>query len=276
MKKETAKSWCMNATRLIKFQPDREAVQEELLQHFLDKQEDLRQQGIPEDQIEDASIAAMGSAEEIAPQLAAIHRPFWGYAYRVCCALLVLFLLVATPIFFIDIRSILKKEPWEEPYFYFPSAENGDKALLYTQPNTQVKIGEYTISVTQVLLHESRLFDMGQYTDLYTDLLVQIKVQHPKMYDGSEIFKYIWADDSLGNVYCCSSALGGKRLLCDDMHIVSTYPHRYGFAHYYELTFHDNSLLDFISKDAQWIDLHYDRDGTQFTIRIDLMGGDGK
>ena len=272
MSKDMISKWCSDATQLIKFPPDREAVREELKQHLLDKQDDLREQGVPEDQIEAQAIAAMGSAEEIAPQLAAIHRPFWGYAYRVCCVILALCMVISIPLLAKRIVSTMKAKPWKEPHFVSLDVENGGKALLHTYPNTVVKVQDYIITVTQVLLYESRLFDMGQYTDPYTDFKIQIKVQHPKMYDGAEIFQYLWAEDSLGNVYH-SSDTGGSLRLCNDKHLTHTYPQRYHFAYYYELSFHDLSLYDFLSEDTRWIDLHYDRDGTKFTIRIDLQGG---
>ena len=272
MKKQTIHSWCIDATRLIKFPPDRVAVQEELHQHLLDKQEYLRSQGVPEEEIESKAIEAMGSAEEIAPQLASIHKPFWGYAYRVCCGLLILLVLVSIPSLFSGIHTLWNKHPWKEPALVYLNAENGDQALFHSYPNTKVLIGDYTITVSEVIVFQTRLHDLGQYNELCTDCRIMIKVQHPKMYTGQDIFQYIWAEDSLGNVYH-SSATGGYLTLCDDIHIRHTYPQLYGFTYYYEISFHDLLHLDFLSKDAQWIDLHYDRDGTKFTIPIDLKGG---
>ncbi len=273
MKKETAKSWCLEATRLIKFPPDREAVQEELEQHLIDKQEDLRQQGVPKEQIEALAIAAMGSAEEIAPQLAAIHRPFWGYAYRVCCAILALCMLISVPLLSKSIVTNMKKKPWKKPSFVSLHAEKGDKLLLYTQPNTTSNVADYSITVTQVALYQANLFETNQQTDLHTDFAIQIKVQHPCMYSGATIIENMWAEDSFGNVYASSSSRCGGTL-CKEKHLAYTHERRYGFAHYYTLVFEDQLFGDFLSKDAQWIDLHYDRDGAKFTIRIDLLGGD--
>lgn len=36
---------------------------------------------------------------------------------------------------------------------------------------------------------------------------------------------------------------------------------------------YEMELTDFLSQDAQWIDLHYDRAGRDMVLRIDLTGG---
>lgn len=259
MKKNPISQWCSDATQLIKFPPDRIAVREELKQHLLDKQEDLRQQGVPEEEIEARSVAAMGSAEEIAPQLAAIHRPFWGYAYRVCCVILTLVFLVSLHFLVLKI--------WGMPSATPPSlAEPLDHGTVYhlSEPNTCWTAGEYSFKAVEARIHAER------YENIPEELLylsVVIRVQHPKFYNSANLMQYIWAEDDQGNRYYSSVANCYLPDVSLDQYIR---PSNVGGWLY---KYHILTLWGFASVDAKWIDLHYDRDGTQFTVRIDLTGG---
>ena len=73
---EKLKKWCQAATDQIRYKPDRAEVEAELMAHMEDKADALRAQGIPEEELENAVLRSMGSAEAIAPQLAAIHKPW--------------------------------------------------------------------------------------------------------------------------------------------------------------------------------------------------------
>jgi hypothetical protein len=262
MKKETAKSWCADATRLIKFPPDRETVQEELEQHLIDKQEDLRQQGVPEEQIEALAIAAMGSAEEIAPQLAAIHRPFWGYAYQVCTALLILLMIITIPFFYTRMGYRFGFDLPE-----FPSFGTAEHIHYDAEPDTKVKSGAYTFTLEQVRISGDVLADVQ---DEILFLSARIRLQHPQMHNGAELMEFVWAEDNLGNVYHSSSATSHIPAAKSTQFIrVEYYP--YWFSNYYILTFYG-----YCSQDADWIDLHYDRDENSFTLRIELSGGDAQ
>lgn len=83
MHKNRLTSWCHAATILIRFGPDRKAVYNELLAHLEERRDAFMEQGLNEREASTKALEAMGDAYEIAPQLAAIHRPFWGYFLRV-------------------------------------------------------------------------------------------------------------------------------------------------------------------------------------------------
>lgn len=257
MKKQTIHSWCVDATRLIKFPPDRVAVQEELQQHLLDKQEELRSQGVPEEEIAAKAVEAMGSAEEIAPQLAAIHKPFWGYAYRMCCVILALVLTVSIPFLIWKLNGL--PNYFRKPEFegIFPEGT----VLWRSTPDTQTSIYDYRLTLTQTCLVED-----GPRGTVF---MAQLKVQHPEMFIGAELMPYIWAEDSQGAVY--HNYISQNYYTSDKLSrfIKVEYPQRYALGCYYTLT-----LWDYCSEDAQWIDLKYERDGAQFTIRIDLNRGE--
>ena len=67
--------WLDTATSKIYFRPDRETVRKELTAHL----EDLREASGMD---EEAAVRAMGDPAEIAEELGRIHRPWWGYVWR--------------------------------------------------------------------------------------------------------------------------------------------------------------------------------------------------
>ena len=72
--------WCIHAVQKIKYPPDREKVYLELRQHLDDRCEDFLAQGMDADTAAKKACEVMGDPYEIADYLAAIYRPFWGYA----------------------------------------------------------------------------------------------------------------------------------------------------------------------------------------------------
>ena len=263
MKKKTAKSWCEDATRLIKFPPDREAVQNELQQHLIDKQEDLRQQGIPEEQIEAISIAAMGSAEEIAPQLAAIHRPFWGYAYRISCVILAICFSIL--LLYALIHAEYLADRLRKPAF--TDYVSGTTLVWETYPNTKAKTDKCRITLTQVRFSKNPEPAYADIPRLANCLSADIRITDPRGFAHYDIMEYVWAEDNLGNVYTSQTATSYLPPYPNDHYIHITTNHRI-FSTDYRLTF-----MGYEENGVQWIDLHYDRDGRSFTIRIDLTGG---
>ena len=263
MKKTLTDRWCHNATKLIKFDPDRYAVHDELKQHLLDKQEELRAQGVPEEEIETQAVEAMGSAEEIAPQLAAIHKPFWGYTYRVCCIILWILLVVMLPVLLFRVEQVFSY--LEKPTFYDP-VQNANIHWNIT-PETTVSAGEYTFTLEQVRLSGETYKNSDEEIQYLSAL---IKVQHPQMYNGAELMDFVWAEDSLGNVYhnvaarCYIPAIKSERFI------------QVGYQRYLFWSYFTLRLQGFRSDGIKWIDLHYDRDDTVFTIRIDLPGGEDR
>ena len=255
MKKNPISQWCSEATQMIKFPPDREAVQDELKQHLLDKQADLREHGVPEEEIEAQAVAAMGSAEEIAPQLAAIHRPFWGYAYRVCCLIFAIVLTVSLPFLLLKLNNL----PY---YLQKPEFENiftEGTVIWRSAQDTQACVYDYRLTLMQ-----SCLVDDESHGTVF---MAQLKVQHPKMYNGAELMDFVWAEDSLGNVYHNTPARSYIPTIGSERYIHVEYQ-RYLFWSCFTLRLHGLR-----AEGVQWIDLHYDRDGVEFTIRIDFPGG---
>ena len=76
--------WCVRATGRIRYSPDRAAVHEELRQHLDDRSDGFLAKGFSEEEAIEKTLDAMGDPAELAPLLAQIHKPFWGYAQDVC------------------------------------------------------------------------------------------------------------------------------------------------------------------------------------------------
>ena len=71
--------WLDEATRGIRFGPDRRAVSEELAAHLEDK---------TEAEARERAISEMGNATELGKELARIHKPWLGRLWAVSCVFL--------------------------------------------------------------------------------------------------------------------------------------------------------------------------------------------
>ena len=77
-----AQVWVEEATRKIRFKPDRAAVARELLGHIQDLQEKYKGQGLSPYDAEMQATEDMGDPAAIADELGRLHRPYWGWLWR--------------------------------------------------------------------------------------------------------------------------------------------------------------------------------------------------
>ena len=82
--------WLDEATRGIRFGPDRRAVSEELAAHLEDKTADLQRifPDMTEAEARERTISEMGNATELGKELARIHKPWLGWLWAVSCVFL--------------------------------------------------------------------------------------------------------------------------------------------------------------------------------------------
>ena len=80
----TPRGWVGAATGGIRFKPDREAVQAELLAHIEDKRADLRRlyPEMNERELDALVTRQMGDPGQVGRALARLHRPWLGYLWR--------------------------------------------------------------------------------------------------------------------------------------------------------------------------------------------------
>ena len=74
-------AWLREAVGGIKYPPDRRRVEKELYAHVMQRNRDFLKDGCTEREADEKACAVMGDPVEVRRDLAAIHRPFWGYAF---------------------------------------------------------------------------------------------------------------------------------------------------------------------------------------------------
>ncbi len=263
--------WCNSAVSEIVFPPDRKEVAEELLGHLCDRCEALMAQGYDEDTACDRALEAMGDAEEIAPQLAAIHRPFWGYFLRATRILLILLLLITLPSFFDCIAGYRRFYvlPTSHRYdLYYENTHVSDEVgittrVMYQEPRQQFESDGYTWELTRAVWTHTKFADDS--TDDLDAFYFQMEIKDVFPYHLVPLYlmEWIWAQDSEGrtdapwNSGIADKYLSGNYLL--------TAPFTWTL---------DMCIKGFASQDADWIDICYTRDGRDFRFRIELPGGD--
>lgn len=247
--------WCRDAVRKIRYWKDRNKVYAELYEHMMDRYESLLAKGCSEEEAVKRTIDAMGSAEELAPQLAAIHRPHWAYAAiltRILALALACLCFGHGIVYAVenDIFSSTSVDIWD------PYTKGGEVCVSHVKPKNSVTCDGYTFRVEEAALWRTYYHQptpKGEYFDV---LYMRLAIFHPIPWMQENTcmgFGAMWAQDSTGKRY-------------DGVYGV---PEGGLFTYRYEISFQD------LQEDISWIELHYDRDGRDMVLRVDLPGGDG-
>ncbi len=259
MKDDKFSLWCQEATKLIRFSEDRKPVYDELMAHLQDRQQAFMEQGMETMAAQDTALQAMGSAQKIAPELAKVHRPFWGYAYwitKVCailCCALAIYMVVG--IYGSMIHGIATYKA--DPTTLHPG--DGGQWEMITQVSSEETVYSdgYWIRVPGAILWEHRTGEL--------QLEFKLQVIHSPFLEHLNCTSHFWAVDSLGNHYSCYYDVQAS----DVPHVAIG-----GGKSTSGCQFHSMSIQHVSSADIQWIDLHYNRDGRDIVLRIDLAGGE--
>ena len=256
--------WCDAATAKILYRGDRKAVRQELQQHMEDKWDALAAKGVPEEDIPEQILRSMGSAEELAPQLAAIHRPFWGYFHHFAKILLILvlpvFLFVLLWQGFRFATDNIYKEPDYSRSAYNPYTDtfaSGMQRFHYAEPNLSFRDSGYSVKLTKVACWG------GKAERLYFRLEVTSILP---LCDHPDFCYYITMRDNLGNEYAptyYSHGIDTNALVYRD--IVQT-------GHFSWIC--DTRISNFDYQNIEWIELCYTRDGRNTVMRVPISGGD--
>ena len=267
------KHWCETAVEGIRWKPDRARVYDELYAHLEDRRAAMTEAGVPEREAEKQTLAAMGSAAELAEQLRKIHRPFWGYVLR--CARILLVIAAVLAVITVPrwlLRLDISRAAPEYRLSIFEDVERyvGDvrsERVFYAEPMAQDASDGYRFTVTRCAQwhFEGTLQDGAAVEDDTLNLEVEVFNLRPWA-QNSEVLRGFYAVDSLGNRYGAFDATphNGKTPM------LSGNPWRSGLCTVtWELW-----LNNYRSQDAEWIELRYDRSGRDVRLRIDLTGGD--
>lgn len=264
--------WCKQATHKIKYRPDRQEVYGELYQHIEDRYLDFLEQGMKPEDAQLQALKVMGEPKEIAPMLAAIHRPFWGYMYSLCkwiCILLVCFtfLKMLPWLFSIDFNYQEEHNIFSNfnPFTETSHLEQPDwKREQYMEPMCSAYSNGYTFTVTKAAVWKTPEYSPRWMTGHM--LFAQVKVTNPNpLAEFADIGNYFWAEDSLGNYYYSEAEEYYTNLPTLFVNAAHTGPRTYTW---------NIATWNYTSMEAEWIELHYDRAGRDIVLRIDLTGGD--
>lgn len=275
MSKWKLTQWCVHATAQIHYLPDHDAVQQELRDHLEDKFLGYTERGLSEEEAVEKTLSDMGSAEELAPVLGEIHRPFWGYACSISGWILKIlaFVTLLLTIRFC-VNSWLDISPIEYLHFDPFVTENAPitgttrTMVDYTEPESRAYCDGYWFSIEKAAQWHFQPDSTDPYLTEHDSLFFHMKVTWLPWLLPSSAPDWFWAVDSEGNHYYCMM----EYFYDDDLPAVVGNINRTGLFSY---TW-DMWITDLIDPEAEWIDLHYDRSGRNIILRIDLKGGDVK
>ena len=264
--------WCSTATGKIRYGPDREAVAQELLLHLQDAYETHIANGLTPEKAEQKALDDMGSAKEIAPQLGAIHSPFWGYVLRACQVLLIVLLVLCVIPLWKYAKNLDLQDTPVGPEFdiYAPASYGGDTGRTLhhlSHPELSFSGDGNTFTVTDTALF-TRTLDDGTQTQLYirmkqTSLLPWQEQEEYFGFGHYKITGWFTAVDSTGNVYpgyWAKTTFGEPCMYSSGAQSgIFTYTHQLWINNF--------------PQDAEWVELRYQRDGRDYSLRIDLTGG---
>lgn len=265
--------WCKAAVDQIRYSPDRKTVYEELYAHLEDRYEAELDRWETPAEAEAAALKAMGNASELAPQLAAVHRPFWGYVLNVTRWILLFGILVLGFVLILFVLSNRRPEQHELWFYANPGEalvnpwEDGmgeSRRVLDYDPDSRDASDGFSFDVTRSVMVFSDHYANDEEDAYYFYFQIDVR----SFWNWSQLPEIphhdFWAVDSLGTVY---SSFNDRVYTAD--HSVSGNLNRNGPFSYTM----DMWLVNFCSEDAEWIEIRYDRDGRDIRLRIDLTGG---
>ena len=275
MKHDNFTSWIIVATGRILYGPDRIAVAAELRAHLEDHRDGLIAKGMDEESATKEALSSMGSAEGIAPQLAAVHRPFWGFFLRTSQILLIILLCLSIlPIlnYFrdLDLDHDISYQDFDVFDAAYYGGDTGRTLLHLSQPNISFSSDGSTFTLTDAAVFTEY---MSYYQQDVAKLYFQIRqdtllpwTEHKEYYDMVPVTGYFSARDSLGNEYPGFFEGYGS----DDPYISS------GGAQTGIFSYTHECWILFFDGNAEWVDICYEQDGRSHALRIHLTGGDAE
>lgn len=268
-------AWCRTAVSQIIYIQDRIDSERELMRHMEDRYEAMIEQGCTHDEAEISTVEAMGNPYEIAVELGRIHRPFWGLMQQRSRKVLLVALAVTVIVFWLSFTKNVALGGYDTPKYAnfnpFTTSRHVDDAghfdrLYHLTPNTTATAHGFTITATHAALWQYTPSNTVTGAKSTSTFYIQLNFFNPlpwAHHDG-EVTNWFRAEDSLGNVYSAYN----QRATQAEPAVYSS------FCQTGPLTYvHDLYLSEFISQDAQWLDLHYDRAGEHIVLRIPLTGG---
>ncbi len=256
--------WAANAVSGIIFPGDKRRVYQELMDHMEDHLDMLLEQGMEENAARELVEKSMGDPWVVAKELAKIHHPFWGYFLRATRIILVIALLVTL----IPLDRYLQEHAFQNPHFrgwdvYADESYGGTtgRTLLHrSSQNSSFTSDGYTFTVTKAVVFHEAEYDR-------TTFQCRVEEFNPCPWAFSaEVGNWFWAEDSLGNYYYSQHETAQdeepRKSAVNGWVVVEGV-----LTNTYELWINDFPAAD-------WVMLHYTRDGRDEMLFIDLTGGE--
>lgn len=273
--KNEIQRWCKIATSRIRYGPDRKKVFQELYDHLEDHRSSLMEQGLRPEEASGQALAAMGSAVELAPQLAKIHRPFWGYALRISQILLLLLLCLSILPIVNYVRDLsLDTSVSYRDFEVFNAAsygsDTGRRLLHLSQPELTFRDSNSRFTITDACVFSQ---DSEYYGPNFTQLYIRIRqhsllpgTEQEQYFDNFMITGWFSARDSLGNEY--TYFMDPQREGTKTLNTTSGQTGIFTYTH--------ECWINQFPAEAEWVEICYRRDGRNYALRIDLTGGGRK
>ena len=158
-----ASVWVEEATRKIRFGPDRKAVGRELAAHIEDLREKYEAQGLSPYDAEMKATEEMGDPADIAEDLGRLHRPYLGWLWRLSQWMLAITAVIAAfvvvPHLFSLSSAISTYQPQlpeaVETWEYSDGTERTVTLLQSWEPEGRVKLGNYNFTAPMAWLTAS-------------------------------------------------------------------------------------------------------------------------
>lgn len=261
MNNEKFFTWCRVAVKKIKYRPDRDAVHKELYEHLEDRYESFRSRGWEHEEAIDKSIEAMGSAEDLAPQLAKIHSPFWRYMLRVSRVLLIFAIVISLiPCWVFILMCVSQDTSYSDKVLLF-KPDNRDEIIWQWKPECTQTVDCYKFTVTEATLWDISIFREDFRRECFV-IRIEITNLTPWAAPIDVVYKFS-IKDNLGNVYL----YGDDEI--DRPRYASRCKETGEFVSVCEIV-----LDNFVSHDADWIDFGIAGEGRNLLLRVHLRGGE--
>ena len=277
------KQWCDDAVSYIRFPRDRIPVRQELLEHMEDAYDCYIGKGQEPAQAERSAIRDMGDARETGKLLAKIHKPYWGWVWTATVVLLwglVILIgvsgigwglgLIEDMAHYDGVNTHRTRDVYGEDYYHYTSEEMIYEyeawRTFFAEPMVSDSSDGYQLTVTRMAEWQGVSRDTHGERES-ADLYFTIEVTNPRPWAGcSDIPRWLYAVDSLGNYYDASNANRGRSEPGLAGNPYQTGPFTYTW---------DMWMDHYTPNDAQWLEFRYDRDGRDIVLRVDLTGGEG-
>ena len=260
-------AWCSRAVKGIRYHGDRKRVFRELRAHMEDHYDDAMARGLVHWKAVEETLEAMGDPEELAPLLADIHRPGWGYALD--------FVRSAVGGILICLLVCLLAGPREPEAAFQPDTDLwfetsicslGTRTLLL-HPEVSVTDGDLTLTVTDAAQWYRQIGGGPDVRREEWDLCLRLELCHPDPFfpTASAAPARFWARDDLGNIYPSSAQSHWSDIHLDLEKHEKVRPGQWEWVY----------RIECCDPDAGWIELCYDWGGREHVLHIELTGGEG-